>query len=37
MAAKYYRLAEEHGNKLVGNSWYVSLFSLIIVSFFISP
>lgn len=24
MAAKYYRLAEEKGSKLVGNSWYVS-------------
>jgi hypothetical protein len=26
MAAKYYRLAEEHGNKTLGNSWYVSFF-----------
>jgi len=23
MAAKYYRLAEENGNKIVGNFWYV--------------
>ncbi|MBW0498456.1 hypothetical protein O181_038171, partial [Austropuccinia psidii MF-1] len=26
-AAKYYRLAEEHGNKTLGNSWYVSFSS----------
>lgn len=29
MAAKYYRLAEQHGNKLLGNSWYVSTLFLI--------
>lgn len=24
-AAKYYRLAEENGNRIVGNSWYDDL------------
>ena len=23
MAAKYYRLAEKNGNKIIGNTWYV--------------
>lgn len=35
MAAKYYRLAEENGNRTVGNSWYVSLFVSFFFPFFV--
>lgn len=32
MAAKYYRLAEENGNKILGNTWYGTAQSLFCVA-----